>query len=66
MKPCLSFPRLAVAAGFLALFSGCQSIEETPEQRSRYEASLRKKPDNFSLLENNERMEQSSIPATNP
>jgi hypothetical protein len=60
------FAHLALALGILCLTSGCQSIEETPEQRRRYEASLRQKPDNFSLLENNERMEQSSIPATNP
>ena len=66
MRPPFKLVPLALAAGLLSLTPGCQSIEETPEERNRYEASVRKKPEIFSLLENNERMEQSSIPAVTP
>jgi hypothetical protein len=65
MKPSLEFVRLALLAGLLVLTSGCQSIEETSEERRRYEATARQRPEVFSLLESNERTEQSSIPATN-
>lgn len=66
MKRFARFTILALALGSLSLSSGCQSIEETPEQRRRYEASLRQRPEHFSLLENNERMEQSSSAAAIP
>jgi hypothetical protein len=66
MKLSSRFACRTLVASVFALTAGCQSIEETSEERHRYEATVRQRPEIFSLLENNERMEQSSIPAPSP